>query len=284
MVEVRFAPPAMRGQVAAFMAKAFPRAKWTADGWRALLAGRWAGPEDPFAIIATDDDQLVGVLGVVTAHRPTPAGRRTSVNMSSWYVLKDYRGQRIGPRMITLLASLPDVTITNFTSAPGAITAVERAGLAVLDTHRLTWRPGAAGARWRVHRDPQAMQPHLSELSAQIQADHDGLNLSPCVVETPDGPCFFMLAERQKHDDYVTHEVYHVSNRTLFGAHAQSIAESVLPPAAVLSADARFVPDDTTCDARTALATPRFFSGTGMARSDVDHLYSEVVLLPLKLG
>ena len=54
MVEVAYALPEEREEIARFMQAVFPRAKWPLDGWRALLARRWPHPEDIYAITARD--------------------------------------------------------------------------------------------------------------------------------------------------------------------------------------------------------------------------------------
>jgi hypothetical protein len=284
MVDVAHAQPHEREEIAQFMREVFPRAKWSIDGWRRLLDGRWAGPEDSFAVTARDDGKLVGVLGLVTARRPTAAGPAITANMTSWYLLKPYRAGGIGGRMIRLAAADPAVTVTNFASAPRAVGAVQRAGLDVLDTHRLIWRPRPRRNPLTVHRDPLALGDGLAAHDRRVLVDHAGLNLAWAAVETPDGPCLLAISAKRKHDDYVTHDVFHIGDRAIFARHVRAITDSLLPPQdAILSVDRRFMPADADPDVAAELEVPRFYTPGRMAAEHVDFMYSEIALLDIKI-
>lgn len=283
MVDVSYAAPSEREEVAQFMDAAFVRAKWDIDGWRRLVAGRWAGPEGRFAVTVRDAGRLVGVLGLVYAHRDTRRGRRTTADMTSWYVLKDYRGQGVGSKMMTLATSEPDVTVTNFSSAKGAVSVLERAGLEVLDKERLVWLPGQ-GAPLTVHDDPLSLGDRLPAKDRRIIEDHQGLKLRFVSVETPDGLCTMVIYPQKKHDEYVTHEIMYLADQEVFARHAARIAASVLPAeGAILSLDRRFAkPGIDPHDVR-AFATPRFCQKGLLDPSEIDMLYSEAVLLNIKI-
>ena len=100
-------PPEEREEIAQFMKTVFTRAKWDIDGWRRLLAGRWCGPEGRYAVAVRDEGRLIGVLGLVYADRMTSGGLRTTADMTSWYILKEYRGQGIGQQMLAFATSDP---------------------------------------------------------------------------------------------------------------------------------------------------------------------------------
>lgn len=282
MLEIAQAHPDARKDVTDFMQHAFPRAKWDRAGWEALLSGRWGGPNDSFAMTVRDQGRLVGVLGLVTAHRETALGRMTTANMTSWYVDKSYRGQGVGGRMLDLVTADPQITITNFSSARAAVPVVERAGFVPLDTERCVWRP-SGGPTLPVHRVGPKTKG-LSPRDARVIADHAGLNLKPVLVETPDGPCTLILSVKQKHDEYVTHEVMYPGNRLLFAAHAREIADSLLPSGgAVLSVDRRFVLPSAKPDGIEAIPVPRFYTPGRAPPEEIDHMYSEIVLLDMKM-
>jgi hypothetical protein len=274
MVDVSFATPQERVDIATFMAQVFPKAKWDAAGWMRLLDGRWAGQAGPYAITVRDAGRLVGVLGLVTATRPDVQGGARTANMSSWYLLKEYRRRGLGQAMIAAALSVPDATVTNLTSARAALPVVLASGLAVLDDTRLIW-PATGNAPPLSVRDASADD-------TQIIRDHAGLNIAWQEVTTPDGPVTCALSIKRKHDAYMTHEVLHVSAPQIFAAHAAAIADSLLPPsAAVLAVDARLVPG---AQGQTEpIAVPRLYSPDRLAPAQLDHLYSEIVLLDMKL-
>lgn len=283
MVEIAFAPPQDREDVAEFMRVSFPRAKWGPEGWRRLLDCRWSGPEGQFAITARDDGTMIGVLGLVCTTRATPDGPRRTANMSSWYVNKSHRGQGVGSRMLELLTSDPELTSTDMSSSKGAVPVVENAGFAVLDTEGLVWHARATGKVLPVNLAPLD-DPDLPEIDRRVISDHAGLNLKPLQVLTDDGPCTLVLSIKQKHDDYVTHEVMYLGQPDIFAQHARAIADAVLPRyAAVLSVDRRLVPTSTTSDAVQTFEVPRYYTAGRMDPASLDHMYSEIVLLDMKL-
>ena len=283
MVDVRFARPEERAAVARFMARAFPRAKWGMDGWTALLDGRWAAPGDGFAIVACDKAQLVGVLGLVYARRPTALGLKRTANMSSWYVLKEFRGQGLGQRMLALATADPSLTVTNFTSAPGAVSVVRAAGFQILDRDRLIWHPAGRSRNVAV-REVSGPDPALPAGDQQVLRDHEGLPLRRYWIDTAEGGCLVLLAVKQKSEDVITHEVYHLGNPQVFATYTRAIASALLPPdGAMLSVDRRLLPGDIQPDAVQDFAVPRFYSPADLPPGQIDHLYTETVLLDQKL-
>ncbi|KIN75937.1 GNAT family N-acetyltransferase [Sulfitobacter mediterraneus] len=284
MAEIRFARPDEREAVVQFMFERFPRVRWSIEGWRMLLSGRWAQEGDPFAVVVCDQGALVGVLGLVMSRRQMDFGAVKVCNMTSWYVDKAYRGQGVGQKVMQLVTADPDLTCTNLSSARGALGVVANVGLQVLDDTRFVWeRSGPSPLS--VHTDLKGEEGALSARERQIVKDHADLDLRPVVVDTPDGPCFMMVWVKQKVDEYLTHEVMYLGNRTLFGRYAREIADAVLPDdhAAVLSVDSRFVAEGTTPDRTEPIPVPRFYSPGNLPPEDVDHLYSEIVLLGMKL-
>ena len=285
MVDIAHADPSEREEIAQFMAEVFPRAKWTMNGWHAILDGRWARPGDSFGISVRDQGKLVGVLGLITAERPTDKGPRVVANMTSWYLLKQYRGTGVGRQMIELAVADPEITVTDFTSSPGAVHAVKKAGLVELDTERLIWKARVSGLRkLEVHHDPLALGDRVSAKDRRVLQDHKNVPLTPVAVETPDGPVVVILSIKQKQDAYVTHEVMYLGDREKFARHARAIADSLLPQeAAILSVDRRMLPASAKPEAVEEFAIPRFYTPGRMAPEDIDHLYTEVVLLGMKL-
>lgn len=281
MVDVTFATPSQREEVEAFMHASFPRAKWGAEGWTRLLANRWGGAEGEFAVTARDQGVLVGVMGMNDSLRHTPRGPQRYRNLTSWYVLKSHRGIGLGEQLMQCAMADPAVTSTNLTSAKAALPLVDRIGFKILDAQRLVWRQSGAKAL------PFTLDPlsdaALGAVDKKVLSDHADLNLKPVVVETPDGPLTLVLSVKQKVDAYVTHEVLYVGQPDLLARHAQAVTETLLPEqAAILSVDSRLIlgiAHGTT----EAIEVPRFYRGTSMMPAEIDHMYSEIVLMDMKL-
>lgn len=282
MTVIDYAAPEEREEIAQFMNAVFTRAKWDIDGWRQLVAGRWCGPEGRYAITVRDGGTLVGVLGLVYADRMTGSGLQTTANMTSWYILSEYRGQGLGHRMLEFITQDPTVTITNFTSAKAAVSILMRAGFAVLDAEQLVWHSGHEPADLRL-MDGAATSDRLSREHRQIIADHSGLRVQPFGIETPDGPLLLMIYPQKKHDAYVTHEAVYASDHALFAQHAQAIAGLVLPrEGAILTLDRRFAAPGIEADTVQSLTTSRYYHAGGIDPAEIDMLYSECLLLNMK--
>jgi GNAT superfamily N-acetyltransferase len=285
MVELACVGYEDREHIVRFMDRAFTRAKWSTEGWRRLLDGRWSPPGQPCAVAAFDRGRMVGVIGIVATDRPTAAGPRRWTNLTSWYLEKPYRGQGIGSAMMAMAGGEPHATVTNFTSARGAAPAALRSGMVTLEHERLLWdaRP-VETPPLRMHADPLALGATLSDLDRQVLADHRGLGLTGLAVETTDGLCMLILSIKRKRDGCVTHEVFHSGQRHLLASHARAIADSLLPATgAELSVDRRFLPDWVEADRTETIPIPRYYRPGDMPPEHVDYLYSEVALLDMKL-
>ncbi|MGB3245213.1 MAG: GNAT family N-acetyltransferase [Sulfitobacter sp.] len=284
MVEIAYARPEEREDVAQFMVKVFPRAKWDITGWRKLLAGRWNGPDGRYAIIVRDKGEIVGCLGLVIADRLTSQGPKTIADMSSWYVLKEYRAQGVGRDMIALALSDPKVTIVNFASAKAAVNVLVNAGLTVLDEDRFVWRPTGNAAPFLVHDQPLDLGDRLIAKDRKVLEDHQGLRLRPVAVETPDGLCVVVMYPQKKHDEYVTLESMYVGDQGLFARHARGIADSILSASGeILTLDRRLGANGIESDGIEPLGVPRFYREGLIEKADIDMLYSECILLNVKI-
>ncbi|MEP1767944.1 MAG: GNAT family N-acetyltransferase [Sulfitobacter sp.] len=281
MVDVTFALAAQRRDVEDFMHAAFPRAKWGAEGWTRLLANRWGGPQGEYAVLAQDGGKIVGVMGMNDSLRHTPRGPQRYRNLTSWYVLKTHRGMGLGEKLMHTAMADPEVTSTNLTSAKAALPLVDRIGFKVLDGARHIWRHGGQAALPHT-LTPLADAP-LNDVDKQVLSDHADLNLKPVVVETPDGPLTLVLSVKQKVDEYVTHEAVYVGQPDLLGKYGSAVADTLLPAErAAFSVDSRLV-RGASPDATEQIEVPRFYKGISLRPAEIDHMYSEVVLMDMKL-
>ena len=284
MVEIAYAPPEARAEIAQFMRDVFPRAKWSMEGWRALLDGRWSGPTGRYAISVRDKGALVGVLGMVTADRPLGTRTGITANMTSWYLLKSHRGAGIGQEMVRFALADPEVTVTDFTSSRGAIRTVLEAGLSELDTHRRIWHGRSTACPLRVIRSPLDDTPDLTPAERRVLADHSGLAPTQIAVETPDGPVAMILLIKPKTDTLTRYDALYIGNRSRFARHARAIVDSILPgPGTLLSVDSRHLPAEIDADESEAFDVPRFYGPGRADPAEIDLAYSEIALLNMKI-
>ena len=284
-IEIRPARPDDRDLVCNLLHQKMSR-RIAPERWRRIVDGRWSNWRRDFGVIAEEDGALVGFLGIVYAERPIANGTRRSGNLTSWYITKPYRGRGIGWRMLRAAISDPTVTYTTFSSNPPALRLMEKAGLEQLDAQRMIWEPSTQdNPDISVITDPTEIQPRLSERSARVLEDHTSLNVLPHLVRTNGVSSYLVLLHiKMKGPDIAYHEVLYVEDPVAFSRHARSFAAIVLrSDEAVLSVDARFCTGDADPDRTEWIEAPRFYRPVGMEAVDVDFLYSEIVLLDLKL-
>jgi hypothetical protein len=133
--------------------------------------------------------------------------------------------------------------------------------------------------------DVAASAPGLTDAERRILADHRGLGAQGHILDAgSEGRMLLVSYVKLKGEDIAHHEILHAGDRALFSRHVRAYANAVLPQEkAVLSLDSRFVVPGTPADCATALEINRYFRPAGLAAADLDFLYSEVLLLDLKL-
>jgi len=256
------------------------------ERWRRITDGRWAPDIPEFGMIAEDDGRIVGYLNVIYAKRVIGEEVRHTGNLGAFYVDRDYRGQGLGLDILRAITARQDVTYTTFSSNPPAVRLVLKAGMRRLDERRLLWHPrGLTNTGAEICNDVARFADRLSAAARQAMADHVGLGLESCVISEPGGnACLVIFYVKRKGEDIAYHEVLYMSDAEVFGRHAGAFAAHILPARqAVLSVDSRFLDRTVEADATEPIRVPRHYLPAGLEPADIDFLYSEIVLLSLKL-
>ena len=288
MLTVRWAESGERARIQRYLFDNM--GKVPLERWGNILDCRWIQEDDRYGAVVMDGEDLCGFLGIVFADRPLAGAMHRTGNITSWYLEKDRRRSGLGQEMLGLVTSLPGVTYVATSPNPRSGGLLAKVGWEVFDERRLVWRRsearGAAPPESEVRRiaSPQDVG-ELDRDSRRVLADHAGLNIDPYVLRGPDGDgCLVVTYVKLKGADVAHHEILHVSDRPVFTTLVRGFANAVLAPEnAVLSLDSRFVTDDARPDEIVRLDIPRSFKPCGTQAHDIDFLYSEVVLLDLKI-
>jgi GNAT superfamily N-acetyltransferase len=259
-------------------------AKISKDCWRRLLDYPWRPPDAPRGCVAVHDGRAVGFMGLVFADRPVEGQLRRFCNMCAWYLLKDYRGQGIGRRMQFDSVTDPEITYTNLTATEAAGRAFAECGFRVLDRERYIIRR-VAGFRPTIgYMDAaEAIEPLLDPAERQILQDHRSYNVRHLLLTTGDDACYVVLQVKRKGDDIDYYEVMHASSPRFLETHGQAIANTLLgSDRSVLAFDKRFLEEPAPFESES-MRLPRLFRSDSVKPAAIDHLYSEIVLLDLKL-
>ena len=257
------------------------------EAWRNILDCRWIPENDRFGAVVMDGGRVRGFLGIVFADRMLGGTNQRTGNITSWFLEPGMRRAGLGQEMLDLVTFARHVTYTatspNFRS--GAL--LEKIGWQVLEDKKFSWNftGKAPDAGFSMATGPDLPFERLDSASQAILRDHQGLNMTPHMVQPPGEAHFFLVTYlKYKGDDIATHEILHVSDRESFSRHARQVANCLLDnDKSVLSADSRFSASGVSCDRQNTIEIKRYFKSPCLTRFDIDFLYSEIVLLDLKI-
>ncbi len=256
--------------------------------WRRLMTYRWLDDKPDYGRIVDADGQVLGFCGMVYSDRllnSESRGRRMErmVSMSSWYLDRSLRGMGLGREMLAASIADPAMTYATLTNSPKPLAIQDAVGLRVLEDHRYLWRKKKTPSLTLVS-DPPEIRAQVATHEQIILDDMAPLPLTPYLL-LADGVANLLFFSIKRKAEHVTwYDLMYASDYVHFSACAQSLADTLLPDIpSVLAADGRFVTAPGTDASRDALPVPRYFSSERVEPWEVDHLYSELQLLDLKL-
>lgn len=295
-LHLRAMAPDDQESVCQFLAQAFGESGIKATSWHRLFEHGWSDYKRGFMLL--DGDAVVGFIGAVVARRQFNGKVTLVCNVSSWSVHPSYRGWG----MALLAEALRDETLvyTAFTPAPISWSALLTQRFTPLETHQIFMPPLLQAETLFVPRppvvsfDPVAVRAKLTSEQRQIfddHAPHDCLQLT--VSEGADHA--FLVVKRRSHRfnggrlgglgkvlplRIPYSDILHCSAPELLSRHLERVKLAILrrQRTAALVAEARLFairPRGVMLPLRTC-----YRSGL-VAASDLDRLYSEIVLLPI---
>lgn len=259
------------------------------DRWRRLMSYGWLDDKPDYGRVVESDGAILGYCGMVYADRLVGNANQLRseriVSMSSWYLDKSLRGKGLGRDMLISAISDPSLTYATLTNSKKPLGIVEALGFQLLEDHRYIWRKTA-----RVHSGVvitsdlltigDRIQPHQQKL---IDDMHE-YALQPLLIELDGQQALLFFSIKRKDANVLWYDLMHSSDYELFVNCAQALADQLLPNTpAVLAVDGRFVksaPPEITCE---RLPVGRYYVSNRVAPNEIDHLYSELQLLDLKL-
>lgn len=276
--------------------------KITPDRWRHLLDYPWAAACAPHRghLLAGADGSVHGFLGSVHAHRRLGGRLCRIVNLTGWYVEKPWRGGGWGLALMQAALSDGADAYTLLTNSARTLDLVQSLGFRLLDRQRHVWR--------RIDQEKKATDPvpeiPVPEIygggAARLRADaagrrliddHAGLAVENVVIQSPGGkPTTALFSVTKKGADIVWWDLLACTAPAMLQHYAGDLAKAVLPDdRAVLSIDQRFLSGTVSSDACLPIPPTRLAlvrqdnSGAPLEWGAIDHAYSEIPLLGLKL-
>jgi hypothetical protein len=260
-------------------------AKIAVERWRRLMTYEWLADKPDLGRVVEADGRILGYVGMVYADREVGGRSERTVNICAWYLDKSLRGEGLGTKMMADATADPSMTYDIMTSSKNTLGILDAVGYRVLDDHRYVWRKTAhATAELTVFDDPAAIRTRVNAGDVRLLDDMAGLPATPLLIEADDGQALLFFSIKRKGADVTWFDLLHTSDRAFLAANAQALAGAILPDGpAVLAADCRFVDGAADGAERQALPVPRFYKTERLAPHEIDHLYTELQLLDLKL-
>jgi len=260
------------------------------DRWRKLMTYGWMADKPDLGRVVEAEGRILGYVGMVYADRAiadSAGGGRSerTVNICAWYLDRSLRGLGLGTKIMADATADPACSYDIMTSSKNTLAILDEVGYRVLDDHRYLWRKTGAPAQGvACVTDPAAIRERAGAAERHLLDDHAGLAITPVLVEAAGERMLLVFSVKRKGADVTYFDLLHVGDRALFARHAQAVADATLPEgAAVLAADCRFVPGAPEGAAREPLPVPRFYKTERLKPHQIDHLYTELQLLDLKL-
>lgn len=275
---VRAARPGDREEVTELLHRRM-NAKIPRERWALLFDYPWRPADAPdCGRVLEDRGRIVGFLGATYVDRQIAGEAVRVCNMSSWYLLSEYRGRGHGRAMALSLTSDPAVTFTDLTATPQVqAMLIAHAGFAVLDAERWVLA--------RAETVPPATAVEEGEPASLSLAHHSGLrDLRIVRAKIGSEDCTLALQVKLKGADVAYHQLLYVDEPVVLVRHAAAIANTILPEgAAVLAIDRRLVPEQPAGATLEPIPQPRLYKSRRLRADQIDNLYNEVLLLDQKL-
>lgn len=263
--------------------------KISVERWLQLMNYKWLDNKPDFGYVVESDGQVLGYCGMVYADRTLGMGDqlRTEriVSMSSWYLDKSLRGKGLGRDMLIECIKDPTLTYATLTNSKKPLAIVEALGFQVLEDHRYCWRKtGQLHPSVIIITDVHSILDRIDSHQKKIINDMHGYALVPMLVEVDRQQSLLFFSIKSKADDVLWYDLMHASDQEIFVHCAQALADCLLPDSpSVLAADGRFVNKAPAGTASERLPVARYYVSQRVAPREIDHLYSELQLLDLKL-
>ncbi len=259
------------------------------DYWRRLIDYQWLDSKPDFGRVVEADGLVLGYCGMVYADRMLgPANQLRQeriVSMSSWYLDKSLRGQGLGRDMLISCIADPTLTYATLTNSKKPLGIVESLGFKVLEDQRYIWRKSnQSSVGIVVISDTVAISERIELHQQKLIDDMRPYSLVPILLELDGQQSLLFFSIKRKDSDILWYDLMHASDQALFVNCAQALADHLLPDTpAVLAADARFVTQPPIGMAAEPLPVARYYVSKRVVPHEIDHLYSELQLLDLKL-
>ena len=252
--------------------------------WYRMFEHRWQHDVMPRGFVLTDNDKIVGFIGLICVPRVFSGKSGLVCNLSSWYVEPEYRGW--SNALLAAATQFEGVTYTSLTPGPIARRILLAMGFSPLDKESHYLPPFLQVATLRGDAqlifDPVEMRPMLSESRQRVMDDHCRYDCLPMLLIDGDESAFAIFRRR-----VFRRRFYHVPYSEMLYCSADHLMDRSLERVklgvmrrqrtVLMTVGKQYIPTSygITITGRNLYRSDTF------AAHELDKLYSELALLPI---
>jgi Predicted molecular chaperone distantly related to HSP70-fold metalloproteases len=259
----------------------------TRSEWQKLFQYSWSAekPDCGWVLDAGGETErrLVGFVGTVYSERTVNGRAERLCNLTSLCVDEEYRA--MAPLLLAAVIRRRDVTLTCLTPAPSVCVMLKAAGFAPLDTGKLIVPPfanlfGLLKGLPKIECGAARIRDRLDDEQRRILDDHVPYGCLPVLVSRGDRRCF-LLAKRRVRQHLPISEILFASDADVLARNMEAITWAIVAHqrTGALMCSRRLFGDSPP--AGMINERPSLFRSQRITPGQIDHLYSEFVLLPI---
>ena len=260
-------------------------AKIKIETWRNLMSYDWLENKPNLGKVITDNQTILGYIGMIYADRQIKSTQERIVNITSWYLHKSVRGLGLGKQIMVDAINDPTMAYTILTSSKKTLGLLKEVGYTLLDDQRFIWHKQQQNSgNLRIISDPETIMNHVCAEHIKLVSDFKNFRVTPVLVISNNRQCLLLVSIEKKANEMTYYYLLYCSDRSFIGRHGQDIANMMLPDqSSVFAADCRFVSDNALGARLENLAVARYYKSNHLQPENIDYLYNELQLLNLKL-
>lgn len=252
-----------------------------AERFRRLFTKYWETEDDCCGFMLLDGESVVGFLGTLCQTRFVRGDPHRFCNLTSWYVQESHRSQSLRLARQTLRPK--DVTFTALTATDQAVRIWKHFGFTILESSERIIYPSFWSKRTKPRTNviSKGIQSHLGDQDLQVYLDHQYFPCEHVLIER-DGETCYLIARRVLRKPFSFARVYHLSNPEMFRTCLDAIRNQLCRQLKIASfrVEERFLQGKPLPLTRhRKLSQPRLFRSPSLNPTDVDALYSELLVL-----
>lgn len=236
----------------------------------------WINHKYPYAYALLKSGRFLGWLQAIYADRRLNGQPTTICNLSSWFVLEEFRSESLR-LLMAAIKDAGDIPLTAHTPSNLAATIYKALRFHVTDSERFGLPLDRRGGKAAM-AEPERIFLFLSSEAKKVFNDHRGLDIQHCMIRHSESSLYFCYKIRQRFDFVVADMLYADGDIDLWFGDWMPPDGSKLAQCQLLLIDRRFLSGRRPDLELVNPFAPRFYRGPQDLGPRLDFMYSEVPL------